>query len=195
LEGLSSPSARRRPAQSPIQFAEHPGGSPPSSSTTRAPFAAGSTATTTKASRDWRIDRAPARLDSGAPGLGRRIRILLREPGAWTVRQLRRRPGYSAMSLATLARRVREQASWRRPRLVAKSDPEEAAVLAALHQGIAARPGGAVILAEDGAHVNRCDGWARRSEPDRRGGEGRIVVPDLDPSADVATRGAILFSC
>lgn len=82
---------------------------------------------------------------SGAPrlggaGLGRRIRMLLREPGAWTVKQLRRRLGYPAMSLATLARRVREQASWRRPRLVAKGDPDEAAVLAALHQEIAALP-------------------------------------------------------
>jgi transposase len=58
------------------------------------------------------------------------------------------------MSLATLARRVREQASWRRPRLVAKGDPDEAATLAALHQEIAALPEGAVILAEDEAHVN-----------------------------------------
>src|SRR6266545_7331510 len=56
------------------------------------------------------------------------------------------------MSLATLARRVREQASWRRPRLVAKGDPEEAAVVAALHQEIAALPEGAVLLAE-GAHL------------------------------------------
>jgi transposase len=96
---------------------------------------------------------------SGAPrlggaGLGRRIRMLLREPGAWTVKQLRRRLGYPAMSLATLARRVREQASWRRPRLVAKGDPNEAAVLAALHQEIAGLPEGAVLLAEDEAHVN-----------------------------------------
>ena len=96
---------------------------------------------------------------SGAPrlggaGLGLRIRMLLRQPGAWTVKGLRRALGYPAMSLATLARRVREQASWRRPRLVAKGDPNEAAVLAALHQEIAALPDGAVILAEDEAHVN-----------------------------------------
>jgi hypothetical protein len=78
----------------------------------------------------------------------------LRQPGAWTVKQLGRRLGYPAMSLATLARRVREQASWRRPRLVAKGDPEEATVLAALHQEIATLPEGAVILAEDESHVN-----------------------------------------
>jgi hypothetical protein len=80
--------------------------------------------------------------------------MLLRQPGAWTVKQLGRRLGYPAMSLATLARRVREQASWRRPRLVAKGDPEEATVLAALHQEIATLPEGAVILAEDESHVN-----------------------------------------
>src|SRR5215831_12684717 len=96
---------------------------------------------------------------SGAPGLGnaglgRPIRRLLREPKAWTVKQLRRALGYPAMSLATLARRMREQASWRRPRLVAKGDPEEAAVLAALHQEIAALREGAVILAEDEAHMH-----------------------------------------
>src|SRR5262249_25599627 len=51
----------------------------------------------------------------GGDGLARRIRMLLREPGAWTVKQLRRRLGYPAMYLTTLARRVREQASWRPP--------------------------------------------------------------------------------
>jgi transposase len=90
----------------------------------------------------------------GSAGLGRRIRMLLTEPRAWTVKQLRRRLVYPAMSLATLARRVREQASWRRPRLVAKGDPDEAAVLAALHQEIEALPEGAVLLAEDESHVN-----------------------------------------
>jgi transposase len=90
----------------------------------------------------------------GSTWLGRRIRMLVREPRAWTVKQLRRALGYPSMSLATLARRVREQASWRRPRLVAKGDPDEAATLAALHQEIAALPEGAVILAEDESHVN-----------------------------------------
>jgi hypothetical protein len=78
----------------------------------------------------------------------------VREPRAWTVRQLRRALGYPPMSLATLARRVREQASRRRPRLVADGDPNRAAVLAALRQEIAALPEGAVILADDESHVN-----------------------------------------
>ena len=90
----------------------------------------------------------------GSAGLGRRIRMLLRQPRAWTVKGLRRALGYPAMSLATLARRVREEASWRRPRLVAKGDPNEAAVLAALHREIAALPEAAVILAEDESHIN-----------------------------------------
>jgi transposase len=96
---------------------------------------------------------------SGAPrlggkGLARRIRVLLVQPKAWTVRLLRRRLGYPAMSLPTLARRVREQANWRRPRLLAKGDPNEAAILANLHQQITSLPQGAVILAEDESGLN-----------------------------------------
>jgi hypothetical protein len=52
----------------------------------------------------------------GSTGLGRRIRMLLREPRAWTVKRLRRALGYPAMSLATLARRVREQTNCYRRR-------------------------------------------------------------------------------
>ncbi len=74
----------------------------------------------------------------GGRRLGERIRKLVGEPRAGTVRRL----GCPAMSLATFARRVRERANWRRPRLVAKSDPEEATKLAALHQAIAALPRG-----------------------------------------------------
>jgi hypothetical protein len=64
------------------------------------------------------------------------------------------------MSLATFARRVRERANWRRPRLVAKSDPEEATKLAALHQAIAALPKGPVIPGEDETHANLLP-WVR----------------------------------
>ena len=73
--------------------------------------------------------------------------MLLREPRAWTVKQLQRALGYLAMSPATLARRVREQATRRRPRLVAKGDPDEAAVVAALHKEIDALPEGPLLLA------------------------------------------------
>jgi hypothetical protein len=41
---------------------------------------------------------------------------------AWTVPRLYQRLGRPTMSLRTLHRRVREVASWRWPRLVAKGD-------------------------------------------------------------------------
>jgi len=55
---------------------------------------------------------------------------------------------------------VREQASWRRRRLVAKGDQEETAVLAALHQEIAALPEGAVFFTG-----SRSDRQAHRRSP------------------------------
>jgi len=122
--------------------------------------------------------------------------MLLREPGAWTVKQLRRRLGYPAMSLATLARRVREQASWRRPRRVAKGDPEEATVLAALHQEIAALPESAVILAEDEAEVNLLP-WLRstkivKGEPQEVMTPGKNQKRSIFGAIEVAT-GRLLY--
>src|SRR5919201_3537004 len=64
------------------------------------------------------------------------------------------------MSLRTLQRRVREVAAWRRPRLVAKGDPDREQALAALHQAIGALPSGAVVLAEDETHLNLLP-WVR----------------------------------
>ena len=58
------------------------------------------------------------------------------------------------VSQRTLRRRVREVASWRRPRLVAKGDPDRDQVLAELRHTIAELPDGAVVLAEDETHVN-----------------------------------------
>ena len=64
------------------------------------------------------------------------------------------------MSLRTLHRRVREVARWRRPRLVAKGDPNREAVLASLHHAIGELPEGAVVLAEDETHINLLP-WVR----------------------------------
>jgi transposase len=72
----------------------------------------------------------------GSPRLGERIRRLLTAPKAWTVPRLYQRLGRPTMSLRTLHRRVREVAAWRRPRLVAKGDPDRPQVLAALQQAI-----------------------------------------------------------
>ena len=45
-------------------------------------------------------------------------------------------------------------ARWRRPRLVAKGDPDRDQILAALHQAIGELPEGSVVLAEDETHLN-----------------------------------------
>jgi hypothetical protein len=79
------------------------------------------------------------------------------------------------MSLRTLHRRVREVASWRRPRLVAKGDPDRDQVLAALHQQLGDLPEGAVVLAEDETHVNLLP-WVRSTWV-ARGTRQRVMTP------------------
>jgi transposase len=64
------------------------------------------------------------------------------------------------MSQRPLHRRVHEVARWRRPRLVAKGDPDRDQVLAALHQQLRELPAGAVVLAEDETHINLLP-WVR----------------------------------
>jgi len=102
----------------------------------------------------------PGRPRLGSPRLGDRIRRLLAQPRAWTIPLLHRYLGRPAISLHTLYRRVREVAAWRRPRLVAKGDPDRDQVLAALRQQIRDLPEGAVLLAEDETHVNLLP-WVR----------------------------------
>jgi transposase len=51
-------------------------------------------------------------------------------------------------------------ASWRRPRLVAKGDPDRDQLLADLRQSISDLPEGAVLLAEDETHLNLLP-WVR----------------------------------
>lgn len=111
----------------------------------------------------WRFNREgidglddrprPGRPALGSRQLGDRIRRLLAEPRAWTVRRLwrRLRPG---VSVRTLHRRVRQVAHWRRPRLVAKGDPNEQAVLQEVQREISNLPQGGVLLAEDETHIN-----------------------------------------
>jgi transposase len=102
----------------------------------------------------------PGRPRLGSPRLGERIRRLLAQPKAWTIGRLWQRLGRPAMSLRTLHRRVGEVACWRRPRLVAKGDPDRDQVLADLHQQVRDLPAGAVVLAEDEAHLNLLP-WVR----------------------------------
>jgi len=96
----------------------------------------------------------------GSPRLGARIRRLLTQPRAWTIPLLHLYLGHPAISLHTLQRRVREVAAWRRPRLVAKGDPDRDQILANLRQTIAELPQGAVVLAEDETHINLLP-WVR----------------------------------
>jgi len=58
------------------------------------------------------------------------------------------------MSLRTFYRRLREQARWCRPRLIAKGDPDHDTVCATIRDRIAALPSGAVVLAEDETHLD-----------------------------------------
>ena len=90
----------------------------------------------------------------GGARLGERIRGLLTCPGPWTIRRIWRHLGRPRVSLRTVYRRVREQAAWRRPRLVAKGDPDRKRVLAAVRRQLRALPRGSRILAEDETHLH-----------------------------------------
>jgi transposase len=96
----------------------------------------------------------------GSQRLEARIRRLLEQPKGWTIPLLYLYLGRPAMSLRTLHRRVREVANWRRPRLVAKGDPDRDQVLAELHHQLEDLPEGAVVLAEDETHINLLP-WVR----------------------------------
>lgn len=96
----------------------------------------------------------PGRPRLGSPHIGHRVRRLLTTPKAWTTTRIWRELGRPAMSLRTLYRRIREQARWRRPRLIAKTAPDRDRVLADVRTQVAALPAGSVILAEDETHLD-----------------------------------------
>jgi transposase len=117
----------------------------------------------------------PGRPRLGSPRLGQRIRRLLAQPHAWTISRLHRQMGHPAMSMGTLRRRVREVARWRRPRLVARGDPDRDQVLADLHQQLRDLPDGAVLLAEDETHLNLLP-WVRATWI-ANGARQRVMTP------------------
>jgi transposase len=90
----------------------------------------------------------------GSPRLGQRIHRLLMTPKAWTTARIWRALGRPQLSLSTLRRRIREQARWCRPRLIAKSDPDHDEICANIRHQIAALPAGSVVLAEDETHLD-----------------------------------------
>jgi transposase len=100
----------------------------------------------------------PDRPRCGRPPLGgqqlaRRIAALLARPGPWTLPRIWRYLGRPQVSLRTVYRRVRQVAIWRRPKLIARGDPDHDHVVA----GVMARlelPRRAVVCAEDETHLN-----------------------------------------
>src|SRR6266487_1168972 len=98
-------------------------------------------------------DPSPGRPRLGSPGVGERIRNLLTTPKPWTTARVWQGLGRPAMRLPAVYRRIREQARWCRPRLVAKSDPDHDAISAGIGERVDALPAGSVVLAEDETHL------------------------------------------
>jgi hypothetical protein len=124
------------------------------------------------------LPTSPARAGSGwaAHAWGARIRRLLDHPRAWTIGRLWLALGQPAISLRTLRRRVRQVAAWRRPRLVARGDPDRDQPLAALRQAISDLPQGArSCLAEDETHINLLP-WVRATWI-ARGRRTQVITP------------------
>ncbi len=96
----------------------------------------------------------PGRPRIASPGIGERIRRLLATPKAWTTVRIYQGLGRPAISLRTCYRRIREQGVWRRPRLIAKGDPDHDTICADIREQIAALPTGSVVLAEDETHLD-----------------------------------------
>lgn len=100
-------------------------------------------------------DRARSgRPRKGSPRIGDRIRALVATPKAWTVARVWRALGRPAISLRTVYRRLREQANWARPRLVARGDEDHKAVVADIRRQVRALPAGSVVLAQDETHLD-----------------------------------------
>jgi transposase len=90
----------------------------------------------------------------GSPRLGQRIHTLLQTPRSWTTTRIWKALGRPKLSPSTMRRRIREQARWARPRLIAKSDPNRNTICAGIRDRIAALPAGSVVLAEDETHID-----------------------------------------
>jgi hypothetical protein len=90
----------------------------------------------------------------GSAGLGQRIRALVAVPKAWTTARIWRALGRPPLSMRTMYRRIRAQARWCRPRLVAKGDPDHDTICERIRAQVAALPAGSVVLAEDETHLD-----------------------------------------
>ncbi|TDD98100.1 IS630 family transposase [Actinomadura rubrisoli] len=101
------------------------------------------------------IDRPrPGRPRLGGRRLTRRIAALLARPGPWTVPRLWRYLGRPKLSRRTLYRRVRQVAVWRRPKLIARGDPDHDHVVAAIVARLIELPRRSVVWVEDETHLH-----------------------------------------
>lgn len=120
----------------------------------------------------------PDRSRPGRPcrtaGVAGRLGTLLAQPKAWTVPRLARALRWRASS-STLRRRIQELAQWRRPRLVAKGDPEAPQRWAAVRRALLRLPAHAVVLAEDECHLDLLP-WVRATWI-LRGERQRVMTP------------------
>jgi transposase len=125
----------------------------------------------------------PGRPRLGGPALTGRIAALLQTPGPWTVRRIWHRLGRPAISLSTLWRRTRAVAGWRRPRLVAKGDPDHDQVCARIRRRIAHLPAGSVVLTEDETHLDLLPSVrATRTLQTPHGHRHQVMTPGHQPA-------------
>ena len=124
----------------------------------------------------------------GRPRLGgrqltRRIAALLERPGPWTLPRIWRYLGQPQVSLRTLYRRVRQVAIWRRPKLIARGDPDHDHVVAGIVARLLELPRRAVVLAEDETHLNLLPHVRASWTP--RGARPKILTPGTNRQVTV----------
>ena len=95
--------------------------------------------------------------------------------------------GRPQVSLRTLYRRVRRVAVWRRPKLIARGDPDHDHVVAGIVARLIELPRRAVVLAEDETHLNLLPharaGWTPRG--------ARPHIPAPGTNRQVTVYGAV----
>jgi len=106
----------------------------------------------------------PDRPRLGSLQLRHRLIRCLAQPRQWITSRIRRNLRLY-LSVRTVRRRLREVATWRRPRLIAKGDPKGKQRWAKVRQAIAAFWAGAVVRAEDGCHIDLLLGCAPPGSP------------------------------
>jgi transposase len=113
----------------------------------------------------------------GGPRLLARITALLEQAGPWTVSRVWQYLGRPKLSLRTLYRRLRIVAIWRRPRLVARGDPDRWRAVASITARLRELPRGALVWATDETHVNLLPhvraSWTLRSRRPEIGTPGK----------------------